>query len=392
MNANTQGVHVLRRLSVLLVAAMSASSVAGQTWTSQRILELRDPNGAPFGAVTSIAVRPDGGFYVLDGQEARVVQFSPDGRMERAFGRYGAGPGELSRLAKQLLLVGPGLAVVDPGNQRLSLFRLDGSFLGTQALTLTQALATGWAVSGDRLACITPPVPGGFGFDETGPDHTLWAVPLGAPPPADPLLRVHIKPGHDMAPGASVVTVDLSAPTSILATGTGGVVLLAVSDSFRIRVVDPTGRETALLRRDVAPRRYSAAEKNRLRQQADSGLRRAMAAGAAAAGGAPPAPRLQYLLPEVAPAVVAVVGGDEFVLVGRGVQDQEAGALWDILHYDGRFLGSVTLPSRFTALAAVGNRIWGVERTPDEEEIAVVFDLLTADQVPSRRSEVRPGR
>jgi hypothetical protein len=376
----------------VLLAAVTAPPLGAQVWSARRVHEFRDVDGVVYGSITHLAARPGGGFYLLDGKEARVVQFSAEGRVVRSFGRFGAGPGELSRFSTQLLLVGARLAVVDPGNERLNLFGLDGTFESSQPLTLGQALATGWATSGDQLVCLSPPMPGGFGFDETGPSHTLWAIPLEGAGPERSLLRIRIKPGHDITPGASVVTVDLSAPKPVLASGAGGVVLLAVSDTYRIRVIDPTGREIGNLGRDVTPRRYTSIEKQRLRAEADSSLRRALAAGAAAAGGPPPSPRVEFLLPEAAPVVESLVGGDQFVLVGRGMQAPGGGATWDLLGYDGRFLGSVSLPRRFVALAAAGNRVWGVERTADDEDVGVVFELRPAGPDRLERGDANPGR
>ncbi|MCL4865355.1 MAG: hypothetical protein KJZ47_05635, partial [Gemmatimonadales bacterium] len=254
----------------VLLATVTAPAMEAQVWSAHRVHELRDVDGIVPASITHLAARPDGGFYLLDGMEARVVQYSPEGRVVRTFGRFGQGPGELSRLSTQLLLVGARLAVVDPGNQRLNLFGLDGAFEGSQPLTLGQALATGWARAGGQLVCLSPPMPGGFGFDETGPSHTLWAIPLGGAGPERSLLRIRLKPGHDITPGAAIVTVDLSAPKPLLASGAGGGMLLAVSDTYQIRVLDSAGRETASLGRNVTPRRYSSSEQQRLRAEADS--------------------------------------------------------------------------------------------------------------------------
>lgn len=46
---------------------------------------------------TEMALGADGHVFVSEGPEARVLDIAPDGRIARAFGRKGRGPGEFLR-------------------------------------------------------------------------------------------------------------------------------------------------------------------------------------------------------------------------------------------------------------------------------------------------------
>jgi sugar lactone lactonase YvrE len=77
----------------------------------------------------SLAVAPDGTFYVTDAAQT-VTQYAPDGRLLRRWGRAGTGPGEF-RLVSGGIAVDPRgrVYVADTGNFRVQVFTADGRFL-----------------------------------------------------------------------------------------------------------------------------------------------------------------------------------------------------------------------------------------------------------------------
>src|SRR5687767_7638041 len=106
----------------VLVSLLSSAHANAQQWSAQRVLSIGENQGIEFAEIAAIALTPDGRFFVLDRQQTRVYAFSTSGKLERSFGKRGAGPGELSQLTMDLLYTNGQLAVIDGLNQRISLF------------------------------------------------------------------------------------------------------------------------------------------------------------------------------------------------------------------------------------------------------------------------------
>ena len=82
-----------------------------------------------FNGPTDIGFGPDGGLYVADGNNARVVKFTKQGRFVKAWGRPGSGEGEFN-LPHGIAVDKQGLVYVcDRENLRVQVFDADGKFL-----------------------------------------------------------------------------------------------------------------------------------------------------------------------------------------------------------------------------------------------------------------------
>ena len=83
-----------------------------------------------FNEPTSVAFRPDGGFYVTDGYiNARVIQYTKDGEYVRHWGQKGKGDGEFDLVHDAVLDKTGRIYVADRNNSRLQIFNADGKFL-----------------------------------------------------------------------------------------------------------------------------------------------------------------------------------------------------------------------------------------------------------------------
>ena len=86
--------------------------------------------GPPFNRPTNLAVAPTGDLYVTDGYgNARVHQFSADGRLIGSWGAPGGGPGEF-RIPHGICILDDGrVLVADRENDRIQVFDLEGRYL-----------------------------------------------------------------------------------------------------------------------------------------------------------------------------------------------------------------------------------------------------------------------
>lgn len=86
--------------------------------------------GPPFHFPTNLAIAPSGDLYIADGYgNARVHQFSADGRWIRSWGEPGSAAGQFHVPHGIAVDRNGTVFVADRENSRLQLFSLDGSFL-----------------------------------------------------------------------------------------------------------------------------------------------------------------------------------------------------------------------------------------------------------------------
>ncbi|GMV06840.1 MAG: hypothetical protein AMXMBFR53_31150 [Gemmatimonadota bacterium] len=93
-----------------------------------RIGELEGPLEYVFRDISMFAVAPSGDVFIAE-LEGDVRQFGPDGRFIRYVARAGQGPGEVRYVVAMDVGVDGQLALVDFGNQRISIYSPEGDFL-----------------------------------------------------------------------------------------------------------------------------------------------------------------------------------------------------------------------------------------------------------------------
>jgi DNA-binding beta-propeller fold protein YncE len=88
-------------------------------------------NGSAFNGTTDIAFGPNGHLYITDGYgNARVLEYTANGKRVRQWGKPGNGPGEFN-LPHAIQIDHEGTVyVADRENGRIEKFDLDGNFLG----------------------------------------------------------------------------------------------------------------------------------------------------------------------------------------------------------------------------------------------------------------------
>ncbi|MCL7958916.1 MAG: 6-bladed beta-propeller [marine benthic group bacterium] len=113
-------------------------TVAGQMWESDRQLVsevsigvLEGDEKYQFGRLRAIAVDLNGNMYAFDSHVPVLRVYGPDGAWLRDIGREGEGPGEYKQPDAGLAMLRDGrVALRDPGNGRITLYKPDGAYDG----------------------------------------------------------------------------------------------------------------------------------------------------------------------------------------------------------------------------------------------------------------------
>ena len=88
-------------------------------------------NGSPFNGTTDVAFGPNGRLFIADGYgNARVLEYTAEGKRVKQWGKPGSGPGEFN-LPHAIQVDRQGIIyVADRENGRIEKFDLNGDFLG----------------------------------------------------------------------------------------------------------------------------------------------------------------------------------------------------------------------------------------------------------------------
>jgi hypothetical protein len=96
---------------------------------------------SPFVGTTDIAFGPNGHLFIADGYgNARILEYTADGKKVREWGKPGIGPGEF-HLPHSIVVDASGVVyVADRENGRIQRFTLDGAYLGEWNIGKTYSL------------------------------------------------------------------------------------------------------------------------------------------------------------------------------------------------------------------------------------------------------------
>jgi hypothetical protein len=216
---------------------------------------LEEASPTEFGRVRSVMADGDGHLYVADGLALEIRVFDAAGRFVRALGRKGGGPGEMEGLHGTTWLTPDTMVVADFGNARLLLMDREGRHLGHWPWVRITGPARfffnggpgevyGYGFRADRQS-------GGQGMEAIwvrhgpdGPLDSLTVPQLAGPIPGTGVTCRGDGIGFFANPhGERLLTVP--AP--------GGERLVALSSSYRLAFLGPTGDTLRILTRDAPP-------------------------------------------------------------------------------------------------------------------------------------------
>jgi hypothetical protein len=352
----------------------------GEEWTfaeELRIGALEGSSDYQFGQIASIAVDSEDRIFVLDGQAQHIQVYSPDGVYQQTVGGPGSGPGELR--ARMALLMGPGdtLIVPDGQNLRFNRYAPDGSSDGSFRMVIEDGIPMGFKVTSsgviaEQIRPIVRP-------DQPATEVRTDAIVLVATDGNIIDTLVTFPSGRSFSPEGNLIH---AAEAAWDLTDSLGLVL-GISDEYRIgfhfggrleRILAKPFARTPVGDRDKevvwnyverAWAQYGASEeqKERLRN------------------------RIKFA--DFFPAFQEVMVGPAGTIWVQHVQaaselseeefasfniPQDFGApVWDVFDSEGRFLGAVTTPRRFTPRLFSEDKIYGVWR--DELDVQYMVRL-----------------
>jgi len=210
-----------------------------------------------FGSVAAVCEDEAGNFYVVDQREHKVYTFSSDGKLLASFGQQGQGPGDFQRPNRISLTSQGHLAVADE-MYTISFLKRDGAFL--KRVKLDTGLAPGY-MGEDR-----------FYAWRWGPEGQQQIM-LDA---ESHILKTFHSVSRDSfsvsAPDQSgrEVMFNYARPAfspGLMYAQSGGFTALAISDAYRIRLLDQEGEAHTVIERRVEPQVLSRKERRHFEEE-----------------------------------------------------------------------------------------------------------------------------
>jgi hypothetical protein len=346
----------------------------GRGWTVREDLRIGAADGAPeytFGAIGWLDVGADGRIYVLDAQAQHVEVFSASGRYERTIGGPGAGPGEIGRGAVFVCVAaGDTLLVPDLTNRRLSRYTAHGAVLPSVPLHLERGVPFIWRSTGSGIVVVQMrPVPRVASTPAEARDALVRVGPSGEM--TGTLLT--FPSGGSLRLAGQAPEFRLYSPEPAWAIGGTGTLYEGVNSEYRIGVYAPGGHLERVITKPFSQKPVTAID----RQTMLSFLIRSWRE----AGATPEVlDRLRSVVKfgDYLPAYAALQAGPDGTLWVQHLQpasqlsaeeqksynplEDAGGRDWDVFDRDGRYLGVVTMPVRFTPRVFRGDRVYGVWR------------------------------
>lgn len=357
----------------------------GEGWFLEEEMRIGAIEGDPeyqFGQVGGIAVDSKGFVYVMDVQAQNLKVYDTECNYVETIGQRGGGPGEFT--GAFFILMGPGdtLIVPDLNNRRVNVFPPDSAGYSSFPLTLQGGLPAVWAStpSGEMAYQIRPLDLANLP-NQDSTDAVFAFTADGTI--TDTLIR--FRTGETISYAQGYPDYKIFATEAAWALTNDGKLLFGMNDDYRIEVYND-GELERVITQQYEPELVSQGTKDAIvawfRRQIDQ-------AGAAI----PPAMAEQIIdaldFGEYVPAFAGMIGGSDGTIWVQHIRDvtglseeelesfditQDLGAPdWDVFDAEGRYLGVVTVPDRFSPRLFRGDHIYGIWR--DELDVQYVLRM-----------------
>lgn len=321
----------------------------------------------------------EGNVYAGDTQSQTVRVYGPDGAFVRTIGTPGQGPGEIGQGMTALFVVGDEVWVADMGNLRINRYGLDGTFLEATPLEITQGIPIRWdELAGDRVVVQRRGMNVEGMTASTDGDALVFVGDA-----ADTLAVLPAGQSFQMSGGAPQFRFFEAEP--VWDAASDGRLMSAMNSDYRIEVRNPEGElvrvvTRAFERRPVTEsdqREMTAAIRELMMEQGAPPQAVEMILGQATFADFYPAfaqllagPNGSLWIQRIASAEELGASGD-FDLQNLGSDD------WDVFDAEGRYLGVVTMPTRFTPIRVDGEAFWGIQRDEFDVQSIVRYRLAS---------------
>lgn len=364
----------------------------GEVWAFEEVLAFGEAAGDPnyqFGQIAGLDASADGRILVLDQQAGHIKVFSSEGVFEHTISQSGSGPGELGPQAA-LLMVGRGdtIIVPDMGNQRVNLFLLDGSEPTSFPIRFEEGLPMRWEMS-DQGVLVAQRRALNVEGQETGRSDTDLIARQGYDGSVTDTLLTPPR-GETISFGAGgIPEFHFFVPEPTWTLLDDGSLVFAMNDRFRISVYAPDGMLTRVITMPVENQPVSEEDISIIEDMLESIFEQQ---------GVPPQAleiiKQGMTFEDVYPAFTQMRSGPENGLWVQRVgipsemtEDErenfnpmldQGSDEWDVFDAEGRLLGMVTMPDRFTPFSLKGDLMYGVWRDELEVQYVKVFRVTKA--------------
>lgn len=359
-----------------------------EAWTVEDVLTIGEAAGDPdyqFGQISGVGLTSDGRILVVDQQGQHVKVFRPDGTIETTIGRAGSGPGEFSPGAGPVL-VGRGDTVIVPdlGNQRVNVFRPDGSEPASFPMTFAQGIPARWDITDDgdlvyQLRALNLP-----NTEQRETTDLIAAVSYRGE-----MLDTLMTPDRgqtltfddDGRPRRRIFSPEPS--WTLLGTDR---ICLAVNDRYRIGVYDLEGSLQRVISQPDEPSPVTDEDRRIFWEMVENLWDQLQVPEQQREIG-----RQTVSLADNFPAFLQMMNGPrgtlwvQHVLEPSALTEEEQAAWnplldfgadrWDVFDDEGRYLGVVEMPHRYTPILFDKDRVYGIWRDEYDVQYVRVLDV-----------------